>query len=70
MIKYDYIIVGGGSAGCVTANRLVNDYSASVLLIEQGGSDWSPMIHIPSGFIPMLSGSPYHTFHKTIPQNS
>jgi len=68
MIKYDYIIVGGGSAGCVTANRLVNDYSASVLLIEQGGSDWNPMIHIPSGFIPMLSGSPYHTFHKTIPQ--
>ena len=68
MIKYDYIIVGGGSAGCLTANRLIKDFSANVLLLEQGGIDWNPMIHIPSGFIPMLSGSPYHTFHKTIPQ--
>lgn len=68
MIKFDYIIVGGGSSGCVTANRLVNEFSANVLILEQGSSDWNPMIHIPSGFIPMLSGSPYHTFHKTVPQ--
>ena len=68
MIKYDYIIVGGGSAGCLTASRLVKELSANVLIIEQGSSDWNPMIHIPSGFIPMLSGSPYHTYHKTIPQ--
>ena len=55
MIKYDYIIVGGGSAGCLTASRLVKEFSANVLIIEQGSSDWNPMIHIPSGFIPMLS---------------
>ena len=68
MIKYDYIIVGGGSSGCLTASRLVKEFSANVLLIEQGSTDWNPMIHIPSGFIPMLSGSPYHTYHKTTPQ--
>ena len=68
MTNFDYIIVGGGSSGCITANRLVKEFSANVLILEQGSSDWHPMIHIPSGFIPMLSGSPYHTFHKTIPQ--
>ena len=66
-MNFDYIIVGGGSSGCVTANKLVNK-GANVLVIEQGGSDWNPLLRMPAGFIPMLNGSPYHTFHKTIPQ--
>jgi len=46
---YDYIIVGAGSAGCVLANRLTEDDGAQVLLLEAGGRDWHPYIHIPLG---------------------
>jgi len=48
--RFDYVIVGAGSAGCVLANRLSEDPDVSVALVEAGGRDLNPWIHIPSGY--------------------
>src|SRR5438105_3137612 len=53
-MKTDYVIIGAGSAGCVLANRLTEDPTVKVLLIEAGGRDWNPYIHVPAGFMKML----------------
>ncbi|MGH7029341.1 MAG: GMC family oxidoreductase [Stellaceae bacterium] len=53
-MKADYVIIGAGSAGCVLANRLTEDPNVRVLLIEAGGRDWNPYIHVPAGFMKLL----------------
>ncbi len=65
---YDYIVVGGGSSGCVTAYRLVQDYGASVLLVEAGPRRMSPIMHMPAGYMKYLAKDTYLTMHTMTPQ--
>ena len=53
--SFDYIIVGAGSAGCTLANRLTEDKDIKVLLLEAGGADRDPWIHIPLAWVKMLN---------------
>lgn len=64
---FDYVIVGGGAAGCVLANRLSADGRYTVCLLEAGPPDYNPFIHIPAGFI-KLAYDPRNTWQiKTEP---
>lgn len=53
---FDYIVVGGGSAGCVVASRLSEDPAVNVLLLEEGPRDRSPYIHIPGAYYKTAQG--------------
>ena len=63
---YDYVIVGGGSAGCVLAARLSEMPDAKVLLVEAGPRDTDPYIHMPVGFFKM-TGGPLTWGYETAP---
>ncbi|WOR14082.1 choline dehydrogenase [Hyphomonas sp. FCG-A18] len=67
MSQYDYIIVGAGSAGCVLANRLSENGQSTVLLLEAGGKDTSPMIHIPVGYAQTLKDPKVNWLYETEP---
>jgi choline dehydrogenase-like flavoprotein len=65
--QYDYIIVGAGAAGCVVANRLSADANTKVLILEAGGPDSNPLIHMPAGFT-KLTGDNVNWGFSTVPQ--
>ncbi|SFF48487.1 Choline dehydrogenase [Fontimonas thermophila] len=65
---YDYVIVGGGSAGCVLANRLSADGHHRVCLLEAGPRDDSPLIRMPAGVIALMRSSTYNWQFWTAPQ--
>jgi choline dehydrogenase len=65
---FDYVIVGAGSAGCVLANRLSSDPDVSVLVLEAGGRDSSPFIHMPAGFFQLLQSGKDSWHYQTAPQ--
>ncbi|MEP7349453.1 MAG: choline dehydrogenase [Sphingorhabdus sp.] len=65
---FDFIIVGAGSAGCVLANRLTACGRHQVLLIEAGGKDNNPWIHIPLGYGKLFTNPTVNWLYKTVPQ--
>jgi choline dehydrogenase len=65
---YDYIIVGAGSAGCALAYRLSREASRKVLLLEAGGRDSFPLIHIPLGFAFLMKNPRVNWCYETEPE--
>lgn len=65
---FDYVIVGGGSAGCVLANRLSAGEQYRVCLLEAGPADRSPLIHMPAGIGYLVPGAGHNLHHYTEPQ--
>jgi choline dehydrogenase len=66
--SYDYIIIGAGSAGCALASRLSREASRRVLLLEAGGPDRHPMIHVPLGFAFLMKDKSVNWCYQTEPE--
>lgn len=68
MNEYDYVIVGAGSAGCVLAHRLTETEGVSVLLLEAGGRDLNPFIHMPAGLAKLVGNTRINWGFTTEPE--
>ena len=68
MKEFDYIVAGGGSAGCIVAARLVKEGNARVLLLEAGRDEYHPVLKMPAGYMKFLASDKYLTLHQTEPQ--
>ena len=67
---FDYIIIGGGSAGCVLANRLSADSANRVCLLETGPSDQTPLISMPFGVVGLMDSKKYNWMFNSQPEPS
>ena len=65
--RHTHIVIGAGAAGCAVAARLSEDPDKQVLLLEAGGRDWNPLIHMPAGFT-KLTGPSVNWGFETVPQ--
>ena len=70
MEEFDYVIIGAGSAGCVLTNRIINSGKYKVLLIEAGGNDSYPWIHIPVGYYKTMHNPKTDWCYKTEPDET
>lgn len=66
-MEADFVVVGAGSSGCVLANRLSADPKNKVILLEAGGRDWNPWIHIPVGYFKTIHNPSVDWCYKTEP---
>ena len=67
MDSFDYIVIGAGSAGCVLAHRLSADPANKVMLLEAGGKDWNPWLHIPVGYFKTMHNPAFDWCYLTEP---
>lgn len=66
--EYDVVVAGAGSAGCIVASRLTEDPSLSLCLLEAGGRDRNPWIHVPLGFGKIVPNPKYNWGYATEPE--
>ena len=67
-MTFDYVIVGAGSSGSTLAGRLAENSRISILVIEAGGSDFNPMIHMPIGYGKLFYDSKVNWKFETEPE--